>query len=268
MVSRRTGNVHSLFIMVESMNQGPPPPPPAGTYQSVQPGGTPGPYVAPPNDHQDPKGGSNWSGCLIGCLVTFGICCVLCAGTGYFVYSNASRWIISTARTGVQAMLEESELPREEQTAILDQFDRLTTAYQNGEVTLEELGPAFEELFKSPVIMSIMIKAIETKYLEPSGLSDEEKESGRRVLARVMRGIFEEKFQDDEITKLVNHFLQNPDHAPDEQPQMKQSLTDEELRDLLNDAQALVDEKEIPDQDYDVKISDAVKQIVDDVLEE
>ena len=247
--------------------QGPPPPPPPqpGTYQATQ--SAPGPYVAPSGGFDDPKR-SGWSGCLIGCLVTFGICCVLCAGTGYFVYSNASKWIISTAREGVRTVLEESELPLEEQTEILDQFDRVATAYQNGDVTLEELGPAFEELFKSPVLMSIMVKAIESKYLEPSGLSDEEKDQGRRTLMRVMRGVLEEEFEEADIKKLASRFLKNPDHKPDEQPELKDSLTDEELRELLAEAKSLADTKEIPDEDYDVKISEVVKRIVDNVLEE
>ncbi len=242
------------------MNNPPPPPQQDGSTQ---------PYASPEGQVDAPKK-SGWSGCLIGCLVAFGLAVLLCGGVGFYAYSNASTWIISAARQGVSQLLQDSDLPAEEQTAIMDQFDRVTTAYQEGEITLQELGPVMQELVESPLMGAILLKAVESKYIDPSGLDDEEKADGKRTMHRLVRGMVEEKFDKDEIQKITSHFLleTQPNGAPanPNQPQFKQSLTDEELRELLADGKTLADEKEIPDEDYDVKLSELIERVVDEAL--
>lgn len=224
------------------------------------------PYVPSGGDIDTPKK-SGWGGCLIGCLVTFGICSVLCAGVGYYVYSNASTWIAGLARQGIEAGLKETDLPAEEQTAILEQFDRVVDAYEAGELTLEELGPAMEKLAESPIVGLIMLEAVEAKYIKNSGLSDEEKLDAERTMARVARGMIEERFEKDEFEKLSEHFLVETVANPN-QPQLKQNLSDEELRAMLADAKELADSKEIPDEDYEFKISEVLRETVDEVLQQ
>lgn len=226
------------------------------------------PYVAPPGSSHQPEKKNSWSGCLIGCLVVFGLCCVLCTGVGFYAYSNFSTWVTSAARQAVKAMLEDSDLPPQEQTDILAQFDRVADAYKDGQLTLQELGEAMQDLVESPLFGVVMLQAVETKYLDPSGLSEEEKSEAKRTIMRVVRGTIEERFSQQELETLTNQFLSNPQRTPDEQPRLKPSLTDEELRSLLADAKDLVDSKEIPDEDYEVKISKVVQDIVDDVLSE
>lgn len=222
------------------------------------------PYVSSGTDIDTPKK-SGWGGCLLGCLVTFGICCVLCAGAGYYVYSNASTWISKIARQGIEAGLQETDLPPEEQTAILEQFDRVVAAYDAGELTLEELGPAIEKLAESPIVGLIMLEAVEAKYIKSSGLSDEEKTAAQRTMVRVARGMIEERFEKEEFEKLSKHFLVETVSNPN-QPQLKQNLSDEELRAMLADAKELADSKEVPDEDYEFRISEVLRNTVDELL--
>lgn len=239
------------------MNSSPTPPLP---HQHQQP------YVAPAGEIADPDR-NKWSGCLIGCLVAFGFCCVMCAGAGFYVYMNAANWATTAGRAAFQAVLQESDLPREEQTAMLDQFDRVADAYQEGEVSLEELGQIVEGIAESPVTGLVMLKAIETKYLDPSGLSDEEKEESKRTILRVVRGVIDEQLDEDDIKQITKHFF--VDSTNGKQQELRPSLTDDELRALLTEAKDIVDSREVADEeDYDVKLSDVVREIVDEALQE
>lgn len=243
-----------------------PPPPPSRDPQHA--------YVAPAGQFDEPKR-NNWTGCLIGCLIAFGVCVVLCAGVGFWTYSNMSTWIASMARQGVEAALEEANLPPEEEAAILEQFDRVVGAYQEGEVSMEDVGNIMENITKSDITGLITLQAIETKYLNSSGLSGEEKEEAKRTIMRVVRGAIEEKLEEEEIKKLTKHFLTESDSSAEALPEdmtdiqpdtWKQSLTDDELRTLLSDAKELADSKEIPDEDYEVRISDILREAIDEVL--
>ena len=241
----------------------PPPIPPNELAETIAQ-----PYLSASGDFDDGRrSDSSWKGCVIGCLVVLGACCLLCAGIGYFAYSNFSTWVTQASRQALKATLEESDLPASEQEEILVQFDRVADAYHEGELSLQELGQAAQEIAESPLMGIIWLSAVEAKFLDPSGLSEEEKLAGQRTIARVVRGLVENRFSGEEIETLTDQVLIAPPQGqPNQQPQLKQSLTDEELRSLLADAQELADLKEIPDEDYEVKISELLRDTVDKVL--
>lgn len=229
----------------------------------------PQPYIAPEGSFDDGAKSKAWPGCLIGCLVTLGICTFLCAGVGFYAYSNFADWMITGARATTQALLEDSDLPKEERDAILEQFDRVATAYQEGELTLDELKQSMEDLAESPIIGLVMLKAIETKYLNSSGLSEEEKAEGSQTLMRVVRAAREQKLDKDEIDQLSRHVLTDADmNNPQAEQELKTTMTDEELRAFFAEAKEMVDAKEIPDEPEDFQISDIVREVVDKALAE
>ncbi len=239
------------------MSNPPPPPNPSGQQ----------PYVAPQGSFDEPRKTKGVSGLLIGCLAVFGVCVLMCAGLGFYVYSNATQFIVQTARTATEAMLNDSGLPDEERQAIMEQFDRVATAYEEGEITAQEMGEIMQDLAESPLISIVIFQAIEAKYLNSSGLSEEEVADAKRTLNRVVRGVQEEKLTKEDIDKLSRHILMDPQPGqPAEQKQLKNTLTDEELRAFFADAKVVVDEHEIPDEEFEMKISEVVEGVVDEIL--
>lgn len=239
-------------------------PPPVPPHQQGQP------YVAPPGRFDDNVEKKSWvPGCLIGCLITLGICGVLCAGVGYYAYSNASKFAIQTARAGVEAMLQESDLPQEERDAIMVQFERVATAYENGDITLEETGQLMQDLLESPLMSIVILDQIEMRYLDSSGLSEEEQEEAKQTLARIVRGAQEKKLDQKELEELSRHVLVDPDEdaGPNQQRELKTTMTDEELRTFFAEAKQLADEKEIPEDVVPDKISEVIRGVVDEALQ-
>ena len=241
------------------MSNQPPPPPPQQ------------PYVAPRGDFDEPRK-NNWMGCAIGCLVAFGLCVVVCAGAGFYAFRQAKTIASSFARQGVESVLDEANLPAEEESAILEQFDRVSEAFQSGDLTMEDLGQITENLAESDIPALITLKAIETRYLDESGLSDAEKEEARKILVRVVQGAIDEKFDQADIKRLTDHFLVSPDPSAEALPEeigaddWKQSMTDDELRALIADARELVESKDIPEVDEEIRISDVLRGAIDEVM--
>lgn len=219
------------------------------------------PYAA---DTLEPPRKSGISACLIGCLITFGILSVFCAGAGFYTYYNFRKFAGSLARQAIVRTIESAELPAEEKTAIIVQIERVVEAYQNNEISNEELGDILQDLAESPLIGLIMVQAVEAHYVIPSGLSPEEKNAARRTVMRLLRGAIEEKIDKNQIESLSEHFMT----GDEENRQLKQRLSDEELRAFLAAAKEMADVAEVPDEDFELRFSDRIREIVDKALGE
>ncbi len=205
---------------------------------------------------------SGISTCLIGCLITFGIFSMLCAGAGFYTYYNFRKFAGSLAREAMVQTIESSELPAEEKTAIIVQIERVVEAYENNEISNQELGEILQDLAESPLIGLIMVQAVEANYVIPSGLSPKQKSAARRTIMRVLRGAIEETIEKNKIESLSEHFMTGVEGNR----QLKQRLSDTELRAFLAAAKEMVDVAEVPDEDFELRFSDRIREIVDKAL--
>ncbi|MBC8873180.1 MAG: hypothetical protein H8E44_27415 [Planctomycetes bacterium] len=231
------------------------------------------PYEQPPYDDKfsaeppPPKrtGGGWLPACLLGCLVMCLLGAGLCAGVGWYVAKNAKQIASNMAREMIVGVVSESELDEEEKQAIIAQVDRVVDKYQSGEISTEDLGRIMEELAESPLVGTIMIYSIEAKYVTPSGLSDEEKKQARLTLQRVLRGVYDETITLEELEPLLDPMTIQ---TRDGNRQLKDTVTDQELRDFLAGCKQKADEAEVPDEPFEVKISEEFRRAVDSALGE
>ncbi len=218
------------------------------------------PYVAGQGDLDQPKKKGWFGSCLIGCLVVGVIMAVLCGIVGFIAYKQGPSIAVNASREVVKVMLEESELPLEEQEAVLTQFDRVGDAFVAGDLSWEESFALMEDFAQSPAMTFVVLFGIEHKYLENSGLSEEEREDAKQTMTRIMRAVMEDELSSDEIQELSNVVMTNPGT---EKARLKEVLSDQELRDFFAQAKAMMDEKEIPFEESTTNISDKIKEIVD-----
>ena len=201
-------------------------------------------------------------GCLMGCFVALVISALCCAGIGYYVYQKFPQLAGDFARQAIAASVDSSELPDEEKAAIMAEVDRVIDAYQAREISNEQLGEILQGLAESPLMGLVMVQGVEAKYVGPSGLSEAEKIEARRTIMRVVRGAIEEKIDKEEIETLTEYFTT----GAGSNRQLKPQMADEELRECLAEAKRMADEAEIPDEDYELRISDEIRRIVDQAL--
>lgn len=233
------------------------------------------PYGNAPFPHPPPKSGSGcgW-GLLIGCLGSVVLMIVLCAGVGLYVRNNADKWIAGIVREGIVAVVRESEIPAAEKTEVIAQIDRVVDAYKARKINQQDLEGIFQQLQESPVFVLISVWGIEQAYLAPSGLTAEEKEFGRLVVQRAMRGVVEKKVSQEAIGAAVPGTKGEADADGADGPLPgdnapggpEERLTDDEVRQMLSQLKQLADDAQIPEEPYTVDIGDAMKQVVDKAL--
>jgi hypothetical protein len=220
-------------------------------------------YQEPPRS----SGGGCGLGVLLGCLGVFVVCVLLCAGGVWYVQQNADKWVAGVVREVIVASIQNSEVPEGEKAEVIAQIDRVVDAYKQGRIQAEDIEPMMKKLEKSPVFVMIETWGLKKAYLEPSGLSDEEKEMGARTIDRAFRGLVEGKITQEEFRGVVP---QNPGHTEvkidKDKTDVRSPLTDEEVRQLLADLKKLADDAEIPDEPHSIDIGDEVKKLVDEVL--
>ncbi|MEK6238169.1 MAG: hypothetical protein N2C14_25935 [Planctomycetales bacterium] len=181
----------------------------------------------------------------------------LCGGGVYYAWSQAPTLV----RNFIVQEIEKSEMSAEDKAKAIAQVDRAVDAYKAGKIGAKELERLQEgmEPFKS----LIMVNAAEQKYIDASGLSDEEKLEGHRVLQRVARGIHDrtdiEKFE-----QVLNGIIVQVG----ENRKIPETISDAELREFLQECKDVADEVGVPDEPFEVNFPDEIERLMDEVLGE
>jgi hypothetical protein len=225
---------------------------------------------------QQPSGSGCGMGLLIGCVVSLVVCVLLCVGGAWYVRSNFDIWLASGVRQALVMMINESELPAEEKTEVIAQVDRVVDAYKARTINQQQLERLMKELQDSPLFALMMFWGYDAKYVEPSGLDDEEKQQGRRTIERVLRGIYDNKLNEHQVrgampdSMLVReHHVEIDEDGRVKEPAMNQPpVSDEDVRKFLANLKKLADDAEIPDEPFQLDISDELKKTIDKALAE
>lgn len=199
---------------------------------------------------------------LIGCLGILIVSILVCAIGGFVAYKNA-RSIGASAVTAVaRNAINESQMPADQKQRLISQIDQLGDDFANNNLTMEELGTIMERLVQSPVFQMGMVYFFEQQYVQKSGLTADEKAEARLTLERVARGMHEKTITQSEF-ETVTAPIMTTDASGDKQ--LKETLTDDELRAFLADAKKLADEKQIPNEPYKVDMASEFERIVQQV---
>ena len=220
------------------------------------------PQTYPPQP-QPSSGGGCGMGLLIGCLGAVVLSVLLCAGGVWWISRNVSSLIATGIRTAIVAVVNESELEAQEKTQVIAQIDRVVDAYKAGKISNEQLEKLADELQDSPVFVLIQIYGTQAAYLQPSGLNDEEKAAGKRTFERVFRGIHEKKLDLEDFNAAMPESMRQDAEEPGNEPRR---ISDEDLRTFLANLKKLADDAEIPDEPFQIDVSEELKKDVDKVL--
>jgi hypothetical protein len=205
---------------------------------------------------------SGWQTCLIGCLIVGVILLVLAILVGVWVARNMRDWAAMGVTEVVRQGMAESQLPAQEQQEVMVQVERLATAFREKQITLEEVGVVAQKLAESPLMSLIGASMIEQQYLAKSGLSDEEKAEDSQILQRFIRGSIDGDITEERMDAAMVHVAERRNGNWE----LKQQLTDDELRAFFAEAKKQADEAGIPEQPADIDPSEEIKKIVVEAL--
>jgi hypothetical protein len=209
------------------------------------------------------EGKSRWQSCLTGCLIVFVILLVLAVLVGFWISRNWRDWAANVGTEGVRQLISESQLPAEEQQEVMIQVDRVGTAFRENKMSMEQVGKLMQMFAESPLFSMFGASMLEQHYFAKSGLSAEEKAAAHVTLQRFIRGSIDEKIPEAGRDAAMRYVATKDGNG---NWQLRDELTDQEIRDFLAEAKKQADEAGIPDQPADVDVSEEVKKIVDEAL--
>ncbi len=215
------------------------------------------------NQFQPPPSKSGVGTCLIVCTALLLVGMLVCGGVAYYVYSNAKNMGAELARQGLTEAIQKSDLKDADKQVIIGEIDRVTDAFKSGEIGMEEVGRIMTELAESPLIAVMMVYAAEEKYIQPSGLSDEEKADASIVLSRVARGVVEKSIPEGALDEALDHVSHTNAEG---QREFDEFVSDEDLREFISECKSQADAAGVPDERYQVDIGLEFRRAIDDAL--
>lgn len=210
-------------------------------------------------DEPPPRRGWGCGSCLMALVVTGLIFTALCAAGGYLVYRNAPGW----AHDAIVAAVNESDLPDSQKQDVAGELDRLLSAYNEGTVSTEQMAEAFGELSKSRTMGLLMAYGTMKNFIEPSGLSEDEKAGAKLAFHRVARGVYEQAVEPKQLEDAFD-FISQKDFNGNRK--LKSHVADDELRALVAECNRVADEAQVPVEPYVVDVAADVERIVDAAL--
>ncbi len=198
-----------------------------------------------------------------GCLIATGILLLLIIGGGVLVAFKWKGWVGTMARSGTVSIVNSSQMPADQKQKVIGKIDEVTRDFESGKIDSQQFAKIFEELAQGPLLPLAIVYGIDEQHIKNSSLPKEEKEAGRLALERASRGIVEKSIALQTIKDIMAPVTIQ---GPNNQMQMKQVVTDEELRPFFKNAKTRADEAQIPNEPYKVNVGDELSKAIDTAL--
>jgi hypothetical protein len=206
--------------------------------------------------------GGNW---ILTALVAVGgmlaVASLLVVAAVWWAVSSFEGWMVGLGREGIVAMVEESNIPADEQREVTEQVDRVVAAYKAGQLKQEDLNRLLLDLDSTPAMAYISCAGIEEYYLEDMDLPTDDAARARAAFERALYGV-------SQGTIDVEDYY---DALPDDE-QFASALDDSGeaaaavLQKSVNRLHKLADRAGVPVQPPTVDIGGEMKRVVDQLL--
>jgi len=202
--------------------------------------------------HQAPPARSG-SGrcCLFGCLGCLGVVVLGAIIGGILVYFFGRIWIADLMKPVLVEAIKESGLPEDEQEVLIEQAEAVADGFRNGEISFEQLGGIMEEIAEGPLAPMFAVESFKNNNIARSGLPDAERQAANRIAERMQRGLSDRQVDPAEAL--------NPLQSLSEQ----NVVTDEDIRQVIDQWKGVVETRGIPDEPYDVDFGEAIREAVE-----
>ena len=198
----------------------------------------------------------------IGCLLVI----LLVGAGGYLIYVKGKDFALSTISTVIKSAAEEMfislNLPEADRDAAMVPIDAFAERIKNGEISLEQAAAVGQELAEGGVVALLVSRAFEVGYMEKSGLSSEEKLTGHITLTRYGEAVMKDQLSKAEIEQVTNVILEDV-NGDGKNEQLKQTLTDDEIRECLALMKKSADDAGIEDREFTVDLPKAIQTAID-----
>lgn len=220
-------------------------------------------FDAPPPVQQ--QGMSTGSKVGIGCGIAALLFVALLVVGFFWLKSKARDFGADIATSLMKEGLEGFDIPEEQLTRINTRIDSVAQRFKDGELDMDQVGGIFEKLGESPLLSAGMALFFQRSYLKESGLSDEEKEAAEVAVQRFTRGVIDKAIPDETSEEIIETISEADDEGG---RQLKQNLTDDELRVFVEAITQAADDAGIPEEVPEINFADEFDKAVDQAMSE
>ncbi len=205
-------------------------------------------------------------GWLLGCGISLGVVLLLFVACSVTVWMNKEKLMGAGVEMLGHAAIDGSTLPQDQKDALKLRVTAMKTEFVAGNLTLEELETFGNALADSPLLFAGGIQVAKDVHLVSSGLSVEEKAQGAVQLNRVARGLFEGAIDVVDARALLE-VIGTTNGSGEWEPKEQGQVTDEELRAMIEQAQALADDAGVAtDEDWTIDFAAQFDALVEETL--
>ncbi|MEM7755818.1 MAG: hypothetical protein AAF297_09310 [Planctomycetota bacterium] len=206
---------------------------------------------------------------VVGCLAVLGVLVVLVVLAGVIFGPRLLPMLQGAGaeafRAGGTAVINETDLPADEKPEMIGHIDRVADGLKDGTISFDQFGVLAENLFEDTIFWVGIVYAIDTGYVQASGLSDEEKAAGQTQLRRFAQGIHEGTIERTKLNDVAAPIGSN-DADGDFSLNEKAGVTDDQLRQVIANAERVADEFGVPSEPALIDLSDEFGRVIDDSL--
>ena len=209
------------------------------------------------------------SGCLkytgIGCLGIIILCVVGVIVTQIYGEKFARIGISKLVEAGATAVVADSSLPKEEQDELLALAKEFVADIREDRISLEQMGKVAEEVFSPEVMVAVFTPVFKSKFIEKSGLSEEEKATGVIDMERFAMGLSEGAIPKENGETFLGMVTvkNNKGPGPNKNRVLKETLTDSELRACLKLMSDSANEANVTHKPFTLKPVEVIRKAIE-----
>lgn len=190
---------------------------------------------------------------------------LIIVAVGVYAAKHYNVWIANGITAGMNAVINNSDIPEEEKAEVTRIISRLKEGYLAEEITMAQLGLVLEEIGTCPALPIGLVVQFEQSYVTPSGLNADEKMAARLHLNRLARGLADERIDWAVIEQILDPIS---DTGADGKKNLRSPdrVTDHEILEVLVTAKEIADEAEISEEMIEIDISDEFQKSVEHAL--
>lgn len=204
-------------------------------------------------------------GVIQGCLIALGVLLLLAIIGGVIVAMNFKSWSADLTAAGMRAAIDSSDLPASEKPEINAIIDQVRDEFKKDNITLEEIGSIFQDFDTSPVLSTGAALQFQAMYVTPSKLSDEEKTAAGVTFNRLAQAIVDGKVKWNDLDEVLKPIAYDAGNNELEF-QKPEAVSDDEVRQVIGQAEAAADDAGVPDDVPQIDLSDEFKRYIEEKL--
>ena len=140
---------------------------------------------------------------------------------------------------------------------------RVTKEYEEGNISNDEMLRIAEKLTQSPIFPIAAVYLVDSHYVQPSDMTEDEKAAARIDLQRFARGVIEEKIPLDRLKQVIAPIAEP---GAGDQINLKKKVTRQELDAFLANVKTEADDASIPNEPFEIDFADELGKTIDEAL--